>query len=118
MDDFEAPRGGKLIQAARAAPEVSGEAAAAQKNRQTEARLGVIDAFGRLGIRHDRWPDFVRAFSTDPQQRTTYNALMTPRPCQPPEFDRLNQSYKDWVRLADRGWRRIARRSWKSGTVG
>jgi len=85
-------------------PETEGLAAAAEKNREREARLRIIDAFGRLGISSDQWPDFVRAFYTDQQQRIVYHQFMTPSPFQPPDFDRLNESPQDWAKVADSAW--------------
>jgi hypothetical protein len=84
--------------------DLEGLAAAAGKNRERTARLHIIEAFGRLGIGYDQWPDFVRAFYTDQQQRIEYHQLMTPSPFEAPEFDRLNQSPQDWVKVADRAW--------------
>ena len=84
--------------------DVAGQAAAAEKNREREARLCIIRALYGLGIPVNQWPDFVRAFSTDPHQQIKYDQSMTPAPFQAPEFDRLNQSPKDWVKVADRAW--------------
>lgn len=83
---------------------IQGEAAAAGKNREREARLRIIDAFGRIGLSYRQWPDFVQAFYSDPLQRIEYRQFMMPSPFQAPDFDRLNQSPKDWVRVADQAW--------------
>jgi hypothetical protein len=83
---------------------VEGLAAAAEKNRELEARLRIIAAFGRLGISHNQWPNFVRAFYADPQQRIEFHQFMTPSPFQPPDFDRLKESPQDWVKVADGAW--------------
>jgi hypothetical protein len=83
---------------------VEGFAAAAEKNRKRDARLRITEAFGRLGIPHNQWPDFVRTFYTDQHQRIEYHDYMTPSPFQAPDFDRLNASPKDWVKVADRAW--------------
>jgi hypothetical protein len=83
---------------------VEGLAAAAEKNRELEARLRIITAFGRLGISHNQWPDFVRAFYADPQQRIEFHQFMTPSPFQPPDFDRLKESPQDWVKVANGAW--------------
>jgi len=85
--------------------DVAGQAAAAAKNRETEVRLGIIHAFQGLAIPFNRWPDFVQAFYTDPHQQIVYDQSMTPPPFQPPEFDRLKQSPKDWAKMADRAWK-------------
>lgn len=77
---------------------------AAEKNREREARLRIIEAFRRLGIPYSDWPDFVRAFYTDPQQQIEYHELMTPSPFQPPDFDRLSETPQDWVKAADNAW--------------
>ena len=42
--------------------------------------------------------------SVDPNERTEYHQYMTPSPFQAPEFDRLNQSPEDWVKVTDRAW--------------
>jgi hypothetical protein len=81
-----------------------GLAAAAEKNRERAARLLIIEAFGRLGIPYGQWPEFVRAFYTDQQQRIEYHQFVNPSPFQAPDFDRLNQSPRDWVKVADKAW--------------
>jgi hypothetical protein len=91
------------------APESSGQdeegqAAAAAKNRERDARLRIIEAFRRLGIPPDHWPDFVRAFHADPHQQIEYHQFMTPASFQPPDFDRLLESPQDWVKKANREW--------------
>ena len=82
-----------------------GQRAAAEKNREREARFGIIQALSRLHPYH-QWPDFVQAFYTDPGQRTEYHQFIAPSPFQAPRFDRLNQSPKDWSKLADSAWER------------
>jgi hypothetical protein len=83
---------------------VVGQAAAAEKNRQREARLSIIQALARLGIPFHEWPDFVQAYYTDSHQQNEYRQLMMPSPFQAPDFDRLNQSPDDWINEADRAW--------------
>ena len=83
---------------------VAGQAAAAARNREREARLRIIQVLCRLGFPHQQWPDFVRAFYANPQQRSQYHQFMTPPPFQAPAFDRLNQSPKEWGKVADRAW--------------
>jgi len=88
---------------------VAGQAASAENNREREVRLRIIQVLRRLGIPDNQWPDFVRAFYANPQQRIEYHQFMTPPPFQAPEFqapefDRLNQSPKDWLQVADRAW--------------
>src|SRR6185369_13116137 len=82
-----------------------GLAAAAGKNRERVNRFWIIDGFRRLKIPYAQWPDFVQAFYTDPQQQIEYHQSMIPPPFQAPEFDRLNQSPEDWVKVADRAWK-------------
>jgi hypothetical protein len=82
-----------------------GQAAAAKKNRQRLARLAIIEAYRRLRIPMDGWPEFVRAFSTDAKELIEYNRLVRPPPFQPPDFDALNQSPEEWLKLADQGWK-------------
>jgi hypothetical protein len=85
-------------------PGAEGLAAAAGKNRERAARLDIVEGLRRLGTPYNQWPDFVRAFYTDPQQRIEYHQFMTPSSFQAPDFDRLNQSPQDWVKAADRAW--------------
>jgi hypothetical protein len=85
-------------------PEVSGEAAAAKRNRERETRLEIVEALRRLAIPYNRWPDFVRAFYTDAGQQIQYHSRMTPLPYQSPEFDRLHQSEEEWLQLAYEGF--------------
>ena len=40
---------------------ISGQAAAAEENRRSQARDAILDALGRLGIPYGEWPAFVRA---------------------------------------------------------
>jgi len=84
-------------------PNAVGQAAAAERNRQREARFSIIQALARLGIPSREWPDFVQA-STDPHRQNEYRQRMSPAPFQPPDFDRLNQSPEDWAKAADRAW--------------
>ncbi|MGO9268706.1 MAG: hypothetical protein ACLQOO_00340 [Terriglobia bacterium] len=82
----------------------TGEAAAALKNRTIKARLQIIEALQRLGIPHAKWPDFVRAFHTNPQEREGYTASVFPPSFQPPVFERLNESPEQWAKAADAAW--------------
>ena len=92
--------------AAMAVQQVSGEAEAALKNRETEVRFQIIAAFQNLGIPFPRWPDCVRSFHTNPQEQLTYHQRMTPLPFHAPEFDRLTQKPDEWKRTADEAWER------------
>jgi hypothetical protein len=87
-----------------------GQAAAAEKNRERDARFGIIQALSRLQIPSHQWPDFVQAYYADPGQRTEYHQFIAPSPFQAPRFDRLNQSPKDWSKLADTAWERHRKR--------
>jgi hypothetical protein len=82
----------------------TGEAAAAAKNRAIWARLQIINAFQRLRIPHNKWPDFVRAFHTNPQERQGYSESNQPLSFQPPAFDRLHESPEQWAKVADAAW--------------
>jgi len=82
----------------------TGQAAAALKNRTIKARLQIIDALQRLGIPHAKWPDFVRAFYTNPQEREGYSESVLPPSFQPPAFERLNESPEQWAKAADAAW--------------
>lgn len=83
-----------------------GQAAAAEKNREREARFRIVQALNRLSIPIAHWPDCVQAFYIDPSQRTEYHQSIAPSPFQAPKFDRLNQSPKEWAKLADSAWAR------------
>src|SRR2546426_6007265 len=78
-----------------------GQAAAAERNRRVAVRNGIIGAFQRLGTPYDAWPEVIRAYYSNPQERTTSRQIISPHPFQPPAFDRLNQSPEDWVKGAD-----------------
>ena len=82
----------------------TGEAAAATKNRQIKVRLRIIEALQRLGIQYLKWPDFVRLFYANLQERIEYQQPKPPYPFQPPHFDRLKQSPDEWVKAADAAW--------------
>ena len=81
-----------------------GQAKAAEGNRQRQTRHRVITVLQRLGISCDEWPDFVRTYHADPQQRTEYSHCQLPAPFQPPEFNRLSQSPEEWTKAADQAW--------------
>jgi len=81
-----------------------GQAAAAEKNRRTEVRLGIIHAFLRLGVPFSQWPDFIKVYYGDPHQQNRYCQNISSLPFQAPDFDRLNQSPEDWKKAADRAW--------------
>lgn len=83
----------------------TGEPAAAARNREIRVRLQIIEALQRLGIPHREWPDFVRAFYTNPQERQGYCASISPPSFQPPDFKRLNESLKEWAKAADAAWK-------------
>jgi hypothetical protein len=87
----------------------TGEAAAAVKNRAIQARLQIINAFQRLRIPNSQWPDFVRAFYTNPQEREGYTEStesILPPSFQPPAFERLNESPEQWAKAADAAWQK------------
>ena len=88
-----------------AAPD-TGEAAAAAKNRQISARLQIIEGLRRLGVPHLEWPDFVRTFCTNPQERQGYHASISPPSFQPPDFERLHESPEQWAKKADAAWQK------------
>jgi len=83
---------------------VTGDAAAAVKNREIRARLQIIGAFQSLGIPRSQWPDFVKDFHTDPQARTEFQHSAVPPPFQPPDFDRLRESPQDWIKKSSAAW--------------
>jgi hypothetical protein len=76
--------------------EGTGQAAAAQKNREREARKRVIGECERLGFPREDWPAFVQT-DLGPE----YSHSFIPEPFQPPEFDRLQESWPDWVKRFD-----------------
>jgi hypothetical protein len=79
----------------------TGELAAALKNRQIAVRLQIIVAFQRLGTLYDRWPDFVRSFYENPQERAGFSELIEPPPFRIPTFDRLKESPKRWLKSVE-----------------
>lgn len=81
-----------------------GLAAAAGKNRERAARLLIIEGFRRIGIPFAQWPNFVRAFYTDPQQWIEFRQPMKPPTFQAPDYDPLNQSREEWSKGADIAW--------------
>lgn len=84
--------------------QVSGQAAAAEKNRQHEARSGILQALQGLGIPVKQWSDFVQAHYRDSPQPMASGQRISPRVFQPPPFDRLNESPKEWKKKADAKW--------------
>jgi hypothetical protein len=96
---------GKTKMSRMGARAATGQATVAEKNRQRETRLRVIEALIRLDISYDRWPNFVREYHAEPGQRTEYQQLTFPSPFQAPALDRLNQSPEDWAKFADRAWK-------------
>jgi len=82
----------------------SGQAAAAKRNRVREARLSIIAALQRLGQQHAKRPSFIRKFKEHVGQDSNYQQRISPPPFQPPDFDRLNQSPREWMEGADRAW--------------
>jgi hypothetical protein len=92
---------------------------AAEHNRERRSRLCIIKALQKLGIPPEEWPDCVRGYSTSPGEhsldsssedwkkelaKTEYHQTSQPPPFEPPEFDRLNQSRAEWVKVADAAW--------------
>jgi hypothetical protein len=84
----------------------SGQAAAARKNRVRQARLSIIVALRRLGQPCAKWPSLIREFNEHLGQDPENYQAISPTPFQPPDFDRLNQSPRDWIDEADRAWQK------------
>jgi hypothetical protein len=84
--------------------QITGDAAAALKNREIRVRLQIIDALQRLGTPMSEWPDFVQTFYRNPQERTAYSDSFESLPFYPPIFDRLSQSPAEWVKVANTAW--------------
>jgi hypothetical protein len=76
-----------------------GQAEAARKNQQREARVGIQRALARLKIPQKEWPSFVQEPLGD-----EYFQSVSPAPFQAPIFKRLHQSPGEWSRLADAAW--------------
>jgi hypothetical protein len=92
----------------RAPARSSGQAAAAQKNREREVRELIVRALQKSdGTSHAKWPDFIQEFLRSSDQKA-YRQPISPALFQPPAFDRLNQSPEDWVKAADAGGSSIA----------
>ena len=75
-----------------------------ENNRVRQARLAIIAALQRLGQPYAEWPSFIRKFNNHVGQDADYQQRISPPPFQPPDFDRLNQSPRDWIEGADRAW--------------
>jgi hypothetical protein len=76
-----------------------GQVAAAQQNRQREARMRIQQELVRLRIPTVKWPGFA--------QEPVYSELrhsIVPPPFKPPEFERLRESVHDWEVRADESW--------------
>ena len=82
----------------------SGQALAAEKNRERNARLGIIGALQKLGIPQSQWPAYIRDYHRQPAP--PFRHRVSPRPFQPPVFDRLSQSAQDWRKTADQAWKK------------
>lgn len=92
-------------EASRPEDSAEGQVSAAQKNRETQTRRRIVQALGWLGADfRTQWPDFVREFYRDPLKQTVFEDCALPPPFQPPDFDRLNQSPKDWAKVANAAW--------------
>ena len=76
-----------------------GQAEAARKNQQREARVGIQRALARLRIPQKEWPSFV----LEPLGEE-YSQPVSPAPFQAPIFKRLHQSPGEWRRLANADW--------------
>jgi hypothetical protein len=82
----------------------SGQAAAADQNRQHQARLEILQALQGQGLPFQHWPDLVRAYyRSSPQRRKSRQRIALP-PFQPPPFDRLNESPEEWKKKSDAAW--------------
>jgi hypothetical protein len=84
--------------------QVSGQAAAAEQNRQHQARLGILQALQGLGIPVNQWLDFVQVYYRESPQPMAARQLISPPQFQAPPFDRLNESPKEWKKKADEKW--------------
>jgi hypothetical protein len=66
--------------------------------------MSIIEALLRLGVPTDNWPKPVREFYENSQEAPILHQRLSPPWYQPPDFDRLQQSSKDWAKAADKGW--------------
>ena len=78
----------------------TGHAAAAHLNRQRQARIQIREALVRLGVGSASWPSFVNA----PLASELHHTVIPPS-FQPPNFERLHQSVRDWQASADNAWK-------------
>lgn len=86
-------------------PRSSGRAAMVERNRERQCRVSIIRALQRVGaVDYAKWPDFVRMFHTDSQERAFCRQPISPPPFQPASFDPLNQSWAEWKKNADTAW--------------
>ena len=79
----------------------TGQAEAAQQNRQREARMRIVKALERMRIPREKWQPIVQS-PAGPE----YWQTVTPDPFHPPVFNRLHQSLTDWANKADVAWTR------------
>jgi hypothetical protein len=85
-------------------PSGRGEAWAAKKNREQEARTLIIQALQKLGVLQNGWPDYIQAWHADTHNRPTFRSQAIPPWFQPPILDRLTQPIEEWTKLADAAW--------------
>lgn len=79
----------------------TGQAAAAQKFREWEARNRIIEELERLGIPRQDWPAYVqRPAKPEFSESHQFECF------QPPDIDMLRESMRDWVKKADAAWDR------------
>lgn len=84
--------------------QASGQAAAAEQNRQHQARLEILQALQRVGIPEPQWPELVRAYYRSSPQRIASRQRIWMAPFKPPPFDRLNESPEEWKKKAHAAW--------------
>ena len=82
--------------------QASGQAAAAEQNRQHQARLEILQALQRVGIPEPQWPELVRAYYRSSPQRIASRQRIWMAPFKPPPFDRLNESPEEWKKKANK----------------
>lgn len=83
----------------------SGQAWAAKKNQELEARSRIVRALKELRIEHKRWPAIVQKWHTDAFKVPTCSSEAIPPAFQPPSHERLLESITDWKKRADLAWR-------------
>lgn len=76
----------------------TGEAAAAAKNQQIQARKQILQALQRLGVPFEKYPEPVRQFATSPEAQAEFHESIILPPFQPPPWERLHETARQYIK--------------------